>query len=147
MLKINPLFDKIESNNKLYYLRMSFKQYYPSIYERLTYAVVKDEEMNIIKQIIELSLREKETNTLNTKKNLGEIRSNNQPYDAQPLYKKRCLLYGSTEHVLYQCNMKDSFFNWKKNEKKKMNEKERKKEEENYNVEVNVEGSNDNNNF
>ena len=89
MLKINPLFDKIESNNKLYYLRMSFKQYYPSIYERLTYAVVKDEEMNIIKQIIELSLREKETNTLNTKKNLGEIRSNNQPYDAQPLYKKK----------------------------------------------------------
>jgi len=53
MLKINPLFDKIESNNKLYYLRMSFKQYYPSIYERLTYAVVKDEEVNIIKQIIE----------------------------------------------------------------------------------------------
>ena len=89
MLKINPLFDKIESNNKLYYLRMSFKQYYPSVYERLTYAVVKDEEMNIIKQIIELSLREKETNTLNTKKNLGEIRSNNQPYDAQPLYKKK----------------------------------------------------------
>ncbi|KAG4090408.1 hypothetical protein H8356DRAFT_1295674 [Neocallimastix lanati (nom. inval.)] len=128
MLKINPLFDKIESNNKLYYLRMSFKQYYPSIYERLTYAVVKDEEVNIIKQIIEFYYLEEETNTLNTKKNLREIRSNNQPYDAQPLYKKRCLLCGSTEHVLYQCNMKDSFFNWKKNEKEKLKEKERRRE-------------------
>ena len=37
---------------------------YPDIYKRLTYSVVKEKDMSFIKQIIELSLKDKETNNL-----------------------------------------------------------------------------------
>jgi len=119
MVGVDPILCKDENSIKLGYLRKSFRQYYPNIYERLTYAVVKEESMSVIKQIIQLSLNEKETVVPFTKRNSEDKKYNNQPYNTQPVYKRKCILCGSTEHVLYQCDMKDSFYDWKKIEKEK----------------------------
>jgi len=144
MVSLDPIFCKDENSIKLGYLRNSFRRYYPNIYERLTYAVVKEESMSVIKQIIQLSLNEKETVVPFAKRNLEEKKYNNQPYNAQPVFKRKCVLCGSTEHMLYQCDMKDSFYNWKKIEKEKRLKREN--HEENFNIETQEESSINNNN-
>ncbi|KAG4091846.1 hypothetical protein H8356DRAFT_1294982 [Neocallimastix lanati (nom. inval.)] len=130
MVSLDPIFCKDENSIKLGYLRNSFRRYYPNIYERLTYAVVKEESMSVIKQIIQLSLNEKETVVPFAKRNLEEKKYNNQPYNAQPVFKRKCVLY--------------SFYNWKKIEKEKRLKREN--HEENFNVETQEESSINNNN-
>jgi len=147
---IDPLSKLTKQSNKLCYLRNSFKTYYPNIYERLTYAVVKEEDMTVIKQIIDLSLKEKETINIKSNEQKREPKHHTTHYDAQPVLKRKCLLCGSTEHLLYQCSMKDSFNNWKKTEQNKLKDKEDEKPfsfKENYNVETEEKVANDNNSF
>jgi len=146
MVGMDPILCKDENSIKLDYLRNSFRRYYTNIYERLTYAVVKEESMSVIKQIIQLFLNEKETVVPFTKRNSEEKKYNNQPYNAQPVFKRKCVLCGSTEHMLYQCDMKDSFYNWKKIEKEKRLKREN--HEENFNIETHEDSSiNSNNDF
>jgi len=83
---VDPLNKETKQSNKLYYLRNSFKQHYQNIYERLTYAVVKEEDMIVIKQMIDLSLNEKKTNDIKNEKNKLEIKHFISHYDAQPVY-------------------------------------------------------------
>ncbi|KAG4083719.1 hypothetical protein H8356DRAFT_1328780 [Neocallimastix lanati (nom. inval.)] len=75
--------------------------------------------MSVVKQIIELSLKEKETEKLKIKRNL--------------------------EGRKYYSAFFELFYNWKKCEKEKLIEKE-KKEEDNYNIETNKEYPINNNN-
>jgi len=145
---VDSLNKEIKQSNKLYYLRNSFKQYYPNIYERLTYAVVKEEDMTVIKQMIELSLNEKKTNDIKNEKNKQEIKHFNPHYDAQPVYRKKCNLCGSIDHLINQCSLRDSYNNWKRTEQEKLKEKEKSFNiEENYNVDTNEENPSNNNSF
>ncbi|KAG4093995.1 hypothetical protein H8356DRAFT_1080979 [Neocallimastix lanati (nom. inval.)] len=120
---VDSLNKEIKQSNKLYYLRNSFKQYYPNIYERLTYAVVKEEDMTVIKQMIELSLNEKKTNNIKNEKNKQKIKHFNPHYDAQPVYRKKCHLCGSIDHLINQYSLRNSFTNWKRTEQVKLKEK------------------------
>jgi len=136
----DPLGNETKDSNKLYYFRKSFRTYYPEIYERLTYSVVKEEDMSIIKQIIELSLKDKETNNSKNGEQEKKLKHFNSEYNAQPVqptYKKKCLLCGSTDHLIYDCNLRDSFYNWKRTEQNKQNKLKEKDSNinENYNVE------------
>jgi len=153
---IDPLSNKTKDSNKLYYLRNSFKVNYPNIYERLTYSVVKEENMSIIKQIIELSLKDKETSISKNYEQDKKPKLFSPYYNAQPVqpvqstYKKRCLLCGSFDHFINQCSLKESFNNWKKSEQSKLKEKEEEKSysfKENYNVETEDKTTDDNNSF
>ena len=157
---IDPLSKATKNTNKLYYLRKSFKKNYSDIYERLTYSVVKEEDISIMKQIIELSLKEREINKFSNEEQKQKVNHFNHYYNAEPaykrnyntepVYKKKCLLCGSTEHLINQCIMKDSFNNWRKTEQEKLKGKEIGKiynTEENYNIEANEGNVNENNSF
>jgi len=117
--KLEPLSSKNKKSEKLSYLRNSFKKSYPDVYEGLTYAVIREEDISVIKKIIELTLKDKQTNNINTSK----PKFTNHPFNAQPVYKKKCLLCGSTDHIINQCSMRDSFYNWKKIEQSKLSSK------------------------
>eukprot|EP00833_Pecoramyces_ruminatium_P016787 jgi/Orpsp1_1/1190819/evm.model.d7180000081403.1 len=136
--KLDPFSSKNNKSEKLYYFRNTFKENYPDIYERLTYPVVKEEDITVMKQIIELTLRDKETkNRVTINENKSKTKPTNLLYDAQPVYKKKCFLCGSFDHLVSQCSMKDSFNNWKKIELTKLKEKEKGFNiKENYNVET-----------
>ncbi|OUM61343.1 hypothetical protein PIROE2DRAFT_12684, partial [Piromyces sp. E2] len=142
--KVEPLRSKHEKSEKLYYLRNSFKENYPEIYERLTYPVAKEEYITVMKQIIELTLKDKQKNDI--KENKPKVIKHH--YDAQPVNKRKCFLCGSFDHILNQCNMRDSFNNWKRTEQIKLKEKEDKGFiNENYNIETDMNNPSDNNSF
>ncbi|OUM70115.1 hypothetical protein PIROE2DRAFT_1796 [Piromyces sp. E2] len=143
--KVEPLSSKHKKSEKLYYFRNSFKVNYPEIYERLTYSVAKEEDIKVMKQIIELTIKDKQNNDI--KENKPKV--NKHYYDAQPINKRKCFLCGSSEHILNQCNMRDSFNNWKRTEQIKLKEKEDKgfNINENYNIETDMNNPSDNNSF
>jgi len=80
---VDPLSNNTKNSNKLYYLRKNFKVNYPKIYERLTYSVVKEEDISIIKQIIELSLKNKETSNLENDEQDKKLKPFISYYNAQ----------------------------------------------------------------
>jgi len=95
-------------------------------------------------------LKEKETNNTKSREQKREPKHLTTHYDAQPVFKRKCLLCGSTEHLLSQCSMKDSFNNWKESEQSKLKDKEDEKLfsfKEKYNAETEEKIANDNNSF
>jgi len=65
---VEPLSSKNSKYEKLYYFRNSFKANYPDIYETLAYSVAKEDDITVIKKIIELTLKDKQTNNINKPK-------------------------------------------------------------------------------
>ena len=146
---VEPFSSMNKKSDKLYYLRNSFKISYPDIYERLFYPVVKEEDITVIKKIIELTLKDKEVNNTVTNNEIKtEPKPTNRQYIAQPIFKRKCHLCGSTDHLLSQCSMRDSYENWRRNEQFKLKEKEKDFSiKENYNAENEVNDVTNNNSF